>query len=225
MQYENYLNSLRRNLSEVSRAKKKGVQLSRLENFDFLFKKELARVEGLISKRGVLSKVVNSISDADYRLACFYANGISDIMDMVKSGYSVYGVKSQLKSFVKTAEAKYICRRGCRVEVSDLNGEILVTVSSYKSENTFCINDIYDYVKVALFTLSLVGSLDEEDGGYEAWFNTYLKGEFYKIAKGYSAEVYIEREKVAKDLKSYMLTDRVEKAEKKVNGRVIKLAK
>lgn len=223
--YENYLSSLKKNLVEVSRAVKSGVTLSRLEYFDYLFKKELSIVEGLRSQRSLLNRVINTVSDSDYRLACFYAKGFSDIMKTVEAGYSVKGIKKQFNSYIKIAESRYICSATTIVRVKDLNGKITVIIANENFEKEFIINNIEDYIKTSLYLLSLLGSYDEDDNGCKEWVSTYLYKEFEKVATDRVAEVFIERESVAKDLKSYMVKNIKDKSIKSENGKVVHIVK
>lgn len=223
--YENYLSSLKKNLVGVSRAINGGVSLSRLEYFDFLFKKELSIVEGLRGKRSLLSRVLNSISDSDYRLACFYAKGLSDIMKTIETGYSVKEVKKQFNSFIRIAESRYICSATTIVRIKDLNGKITIIIANENSEKEFIISNIDDYIESALYILSLLGSYDEDDYGCKEWVRTYLYKEFNRILTGEEAEIFIERESVAKDLKSYMKQSIKDKSIKTEKGKVVHIAK
>lgn len=226
MSYENYVSSLKKNIVEINRAVKGGTVLSRLENFDYLFKKELAIAEGVRSKRSLLNRIVNNVTDVDYRTANFYAEGFSSIMRTVRDGYSVKGISKQFKHFIRVANSKYICSSVVVALVSDLNGKITVKIGTeYSEEETHEINNIGDYARVALHLLSLLGSLEEENNGYRDWFNTYLMKELTRVELGYEAEPFIERESVAIDLKSYMKGDIKNRSVKEGNGRVIHLAK
>ena len=223
MFYENYLVSLKGNIVSVSKAVRGGVVLTRLEEFDYLFKKELMIVEGIKNKRNILNKVINNVTNSDYRLAHFYAEAFSSIMNTIKNGYTVKGIEKQLKYFTKQASSKYICSVPLKVEVSDLNGKITVSFISKGNKEDYTISNIQEYVRVAFCLVSTLGSIDEQDNGYREWFHSYLTKELVKVDKGYEAEPFVEKDSIAKDLKSYIYADIREKSVK--NGKVIYLAK
>lgn len=225
MFYETYLSSLKKNIVEVNRAVKGGVILSRLERFDYLFKKELASIEGLINRRNLLNRVVNSMSDCDYRMADFCAKGFRDIMETVKTGYTVKGVVKQYKSYIKMAESRYICTDTVIAHVTDLNGKITVTIATDSFEEVLHITSVEDYIKVSLRLLSILVSLEESDMGYREWFSHYLFNEFSKVEEGNPAEVFVEIKPIAKDLKSYMVGNIKEKSKSENNGKVVRLVK
>lgn len=225
MFYEIYLASLKKNIAEINRAVKSGVILSRLERFDYLFKKELASIEGLINRRNLLNRVVNSMSDCDYRIADFCAKGFRDIMETAKTGYTVKGVSKQYKSYIKMAESRYICTDTVVAHVVDLNGKITVTIATDSFEEVLHISNIEDYIKVSLRLISILISLEESDMGYKEWFSKYLFNEFSKVEEGVESEVFIERKPIAKDLKSYMVKDIKEKSQSVSSGKVIRLVK
>lgn len=202
MFYENYLSRLKGNVLSINSAIRGGVILSRLEYFDYLFKKELMIVEGLRNKRNFIDRIVNNSSSCDYRIACFYAQGLSDIMRVVENGYSVQGLKNQFKTMVRVAHSKYICSKNIKVLVSDINGKIHVEVPSVGE--SCVISNMEDYIAFSIFLLSLLGSYDERDNGFKEWFGTYLAKEFYKIIHNVAPVPFVERETVAKDLKSFI---------------------
>lgn len=225
MFYENYLLSLKGNIVSVSKAVRGGVVLSRLEEFDYLFKKELMIVEGIKDKRNLLNKVINNVTNSDYRLAHFYAEAFSSIMNTINNGYTVKGISKQFKSFTRNASAKYICSVPLKVNVTDLNGKITVTFYTKGNQEDYIINNMQEYVRVAFCLVSTLGSLDEEDNGYRKWFHSYLTNELVKVDKGYNAEPFVEKSSVAKDLKSYMFDNIKDRSFKTDGGKVIYLSK
>jgi len=225
MFYESYLLSLKGNLATVSKAVKSGVALSRLEEFDYLFKKELLIVEGLKDKRRFLNKVVSSITNPDYRLARFYAESFSSIMRTIQDGYTVKGIAKQFKSFTRNANMNYICSVPLKVDVADLSGKITVTFYTKGNKEDYIIDSMQEYVRVAFCLVSTLGSIDELDNGYRKWFHSYLSNELVKVDKGYDAEPFIEKKTVAKDLKSFMLDNAKERSFATDGGKVIYLSK
>lgn len=225
MNYENYLLSLRENISTVSKAVRSGVVLTRLEQFDFLFKKELSIIEGIRSKRTILNKVYNNITSIDYRLANFYAEGFSKVLKTIEEGYTVKGVSKQFKSFVRNATSKYIYSHKIKVGVNDLNGKVSLTIEKADSKEVYDINNMNDYIKVSLYLLSMLGSSDEKDNGYREWFNSYLSKEFNRIDSELKAEAFIEKKNVAKDLRSYMYSDIKSNSFTTDEGKVVHIAK
>lgn len=224
MCYALYLNNLKKCTKEVNMAVRGGVILTRLENFDYLFKKELAIAEGIRAKRNFLYKLVNNVTEFDYRLACYYAQSFKDVMDTVENGYSVKGVTKQFKCFIKNAKSKYICTKNINVGIKDINGKITVTVFEGKVEKyTFVINDIEDYVKASLYLVSLLGSLEEVSEGYRVWFSEYLAKEYKKIVNDYIPEPYIEKERITKDLRSFVMKENKEKCISLEEGKLIHL--
>ena len=225
MFYENYLKSLRGNISSVSKAVRGGVVLTRLEEFDYLFKKELLIVEGIRNKRPVLNKVIRNITSSDYRLAHFYAEAFSSIINTIRDGYSVKGIEKQFKYFTKQATSKYICSVNLKVNVKDLNGKITVSFSTKTNNEDYVISNMQEYIRVAFCLVSTLGSLDETDNGFREWFHSYLSNELVKVDKGYNAEPFIERDRIAKDLKSYINSDKKNRSFKSSDSKIIYLAK
>lgn len=206
MDFQNYLFGLKKNISTVNKAVKGGSSLTRLERFDYLFKKELIILKGMRSKRTLLNRLVNNASNSDYRLACFYAMGFSGIMDTIENGYSVEGLRKQYTTIVKSARYNYICSKTFKVNISDRNGKIHVELTSdcFKKQE-FEICSLKDYVSFSIYLVSLLGSLDEASSGFRKWFESYLAREFIKIEKGVSPKPFVEKDKVDKSFESSII--------------------
>ncbi|MGV3076358.1 hypothetical protein ACEE21_14840 [Clostridium baratii] len=225
MNYENYLSNLKGNVVAVSRAVKGGVVLSRLEHFDYLFKKELMIAEGMRSQRRLLNKLINNATSIDYRLARFFANGFKEMFETIEKGYSVKGLEKQYKSMIRTAYAKYICSKLFKINITDNNGIIRLELSlSGVRTETFEIKGMEDYISFSIYLLSLLGSYDEPDNGYKEWFGYYLPKEFNKIKNNVEPTPFIENKNVAKDLSSYISSSLNETCISKNEGKVIPIS-
>ena len=226
MNYENYVLSLKKNIMEINKAVKDGAILTRLEEFDYMFKKELAIAEGVRAKRSIVNRILNNISDVDYRTANFYAEGFSSIIKTANEGYTVKGISKQFKGFIKIANSKFICSaRACAI-VSDLNGKIIVKMGTeHTKAELFEISNTDDYIKTAIHLLSLLGSLEEDNDNYKTWFNEYLYNIWFSVANGCKAEPFVERKSVALDLKSYMIGTYKERSIASGDGKVVHLVK
>lgn len=204
MNYKNYLLKLKSNISEVNKAVKDGVVLTRLENFDYLFKKELLSLKGLIHKRSMLNRIINNATKSDFRLALFYAKEFDDIVNVTEKGYSVKGIEKQFKSIIKYAYQKDICSSKFILKVSDINGKIKIDLRNSSDKYEFEICNIVDYVAVSIYIVSLLGSFDERDKNFKDWFMLYLTNEYSKVEDELIPEPFIEKVKIEKDLKTYM---------------------
>lgn len=225
MNYENYLSNLKGNIVSVNKAVKEGVVLSRLEHFDYLFKKELMIAEGIRSQRRFLNKLINNATSIDYRLACFFANGFKEMFETIEKGYSVKGLEKQYKSMIRTAYAKYICSKLFKLNVTDINGRIKLelSLSGVKTE-VFEIRSMEDYISFTIYLISLLGSYDEQSNGYKEWFGFYLPKEFNKIKNNVNPEPFIERKNVAKDLNSFVSSNLKKTCISDSKGKVIPIS-
>ena len=224
MFYENYLSNLKKNVMEVNRALKGGVVLTRLEHFDYLFKKELMIAEGIMSDKGFFKKIFNDATNIDYRLANFYARCFKEMFNTIKKGYSVSGLEKQYKSFIKVAHSKYICSKLFKVNITDNNGRIKVLLKTGSSKiEDFEIVNMQDYISFTVFLISLLGSYDEQNNGYKDWFNSYLAKEFRKINRGVNPKPFIEKVSVARDLHSYVSATVISENVVPTGGKVIPL--
>lgn len=216
MYFEKYVKSSNKNISQVRDALNNGVTLSRAERFDFLFKKELCTLLGIRKGQGFIKKKLMNMVDLDYRLASFYANGLLETLETLNKGYTVKGIKSQLKSYIRKAEKSYICTTKVSVNISDCNGEVLVQVSAGNEVENFTVKNKKDYIQTSLTLISLLGSIDEKNMGYRNWFSRYLFLEFNKIETGKVASIYIETKQVNKSLGDFVKVDNSDKKQSKV---------
>ena len=213
MKYEVYEKSLIGCIREVNYAVKKGLVLTRLENFDYLFKRELAIIGGARLRGNFIQKAVKHLLDSDYRLAKFYAKGFREIVKIHEEGYSFSKVRVQLKNLIKEAKSNHIYSGGMKLTVSDKNGVISVDISKVMDDKvSFLIKNTEDYINTYMFIVSEIGCFDETSPSYRKWFKNYLETELLKVIFGGKAEVFVESQRVVEDFYHYSGLKKTEKA-------------
>lgn len=222
MSYAKYLEGLKSSLVLVSRAKKSGVVLSRFEEFDNMFKKELAICEGLRRDHKLAFKLVSNINNVDFRVACLYAEAFSSVVDLVKDGYFFADVIGMFKDAYYTAKSKYIYAGKLSIDAKDKNSVLTIEVKSKKGyHKEYSVNTPEDMVVSFLSFVSYLGSCDEETREGESWFEEYLIIELNKIINGYKATPYVDEKKIV-GFKSYLDGNNIETDEAKDEIRVEK---
>lgn len=204
MNYKKYVSSLKKNIVVVRKGLNEGVLLTKLEDFDYEFKKSLATLEGVTGKGSFLRKLIDNISDIDCRIANFYAEGLHSVMKLANEGYSMEKVSKQFKKFISTASNRFICSETVVSIVYDINSKIIVKIGCDYESKKVELNGVDDYISIAIYLLSLLGSLEESNKYYKEWLNSYLSKELDNIYKGIEAEPFIEDVPVALDLNTYL---------------------
>lgn len=208
MDYKSYVKSLGGSIAQVVRAKNKGVILSRYENFDLLFKKELAISEFVRDEHNPVFNIYNNITNFDYRLARFYADAFSSLMYGVYKGYTFEGIVKEYKYLIKEAKKKSICSGKFKVISGNKNNVYNIKILNKDLFNMeYSIGNTLDLVSSSLSLISLLGSLDEEDDDFREWLGGYLYKVFDDINNNLEATPYIEKETTLKSLKSYFLDE------------------
>lgn len=219
MKRNEYVGSLKGCIVKYNEAKKNGVVLSRLENFDYMFKRELASEMGIRQRDGGLSRLVRTVQDVDYRVACFYASVMSDLCDIQENGYSFELVSNLFKYYAKYAHSKSICRKKFYVIGEDSNNLYEITISDgIKDIFTFTISNKSECISALIAFTSMLGSKDEKESDEREWFERYLDKEFRKYPMGQEATPYVEGKKVVRNLKSYMAKPKKAKADENAVG-------
>lgn len=200
MYYREYLQDVRFSLSKVNKALNDGVILSRLERFDYIFKKLLLEQEGKIVLP-IKNKLLG-IFDKDYAKAKFFAKSLSSIMKTYKKGYTVKGLEEQFKEFSKGFHSLFGV--DISVFVEDLNGVITVIMcENFKDIHIMDITGMDSYINTAIGVVSFLGAYKEKDEGYKNWFSNYLEKTVNIIKNNSEVTPFIERFTVRKNLNDY----------------------
>lgn len=134
-----------RNISLVEKAIKKGVYLSQVEWFDFLFK---ASFVGYSSKSTKYHKVFNKDM---YRLAECFSEVFSAMLDVNTNGYDNYVLASYAKR-VASRFNKYPEREGrFKVSSHDKNGYLFVIICCGRVKpKTFTVGNVNDAIDMLI---------------------------------------------------------------------------
>lgn len=204
MNYRKYLKGISKSIHYVVDAKKNNVALSRYENFDYMFKKELAICEGIRKDRNLFARMIDSVRDLDYRLACFYAEAFSDIVDILVEGYSYDYIAWLFSELYHDAKTKGIYGKNLNIDIDDYCNEYTVEISKGNEELfSYSITNISECVGALLEFVQDLGSMGESSEDSKKWFGNYLSGELSRVLKNQEAEPYIENKNVVVNLKEY----------------------
>lgn len=189
MFYERYLNGIKNNLKYYKKLGKEDIELSRFEEFDKMFKTELLEIEGIKSKTSFIKKKIYSIGDIDYRVACFYAKFLSEIIDMSDT-YSFARTKFKVYQIARYAYVNGICRYKYSLEFKDSKNVLYVKLVGEEDTISFSIENSDDFVWVMLSLVAELGSGDEKSDVDRKLMYDYLLDVCEDIVDGNIATPY-----------------------------------
>lgn len=226
MNYKKYLEGLKSSISTFVKAKNNGVVLTKREEFDLMFKKELAIAEGMKKNHKPVYKFLNTVNSVDFRIAGLYAYVLSRVMYLEEEGYSVKDIMLLFKDICKIARSKYIYSEKLKVSYDDSNSEFKIVVDFKNDEFfDFPINTKDEVINSLLSFASYVCSEEENDTSYKRFLNTYLFDVLYEINKGNRAVPLVDRDTKVKVFKNFIKGEKPNnRSAKEEHSKVIKIA-
>lgn len=220
MKYKNYLKGLKGSLSNLKEASDSGsVKLSAKEEFDYKFKKELAKIVTNYHENVITSKFKYAMDNKKV-LARFYARSLVELMK-IADDYNMSKVEKYFKGIIKMAVSDYVCHEKFSVVVHESNNTYIVDLRKGKEVcASYIIYDVTSLLDSASCLIGYIGSKDEMNEELAVFLKYYITFEVNCIKNGRTIAPYVQLNNEAKTLGSFM---KEEKEEERVESNIISM--
>lgn len=221
-----YLKNITNSVRLIEKALANGTQLSRREAFDFYFKRDLLILNKMHHK-GMFDVFDRNLNE-DRQLAHFYAVAFNRVIKVMKKGYSYKILEKLMKAAVSSAWYLGIIEYRYKLKIQDIDGIVNIRVVYGKQKiMNLKITGRESFVEAYVNLVSFLVCDLEDDVDYKFMWD-YLHNELNNLRDRKKPEMYVEKEKVVKELRDFLAEEKARKAEKRdVNeeeGKIIQFA-